>query len=167
MMCMNHEPADSARSLSMSYSVKAPSAVAAIPEAELDRRIVFTLDQCAIDHKAFYIRGRIPIPVIGGDEPFIWGVWAQVGEPDFARANRMWRVEGREGEPPFVGWLNTPIPIYPSTLNLELRVLTQVVGRRPHFELTDASHPLAIEQRNGITMDRVREIGEALRNPQF
>ncbi|HEX4232481.1 MAG TPA: DUF2199 domain-containing protein [Bryobacteraceae bacterium] len=142
----------------MSYSVKVPSAIVAIPEAELDRQVVFTLDQCVIDNKAFYIRGRIPVPVIGREDPFIWGVWAQVGEPDFVRTNRMWRVEGREAEPPYRGWLNTPIPIYPNTLNLELRILTQVVGRRPHFELTDATHPLAAEQRSGMTMERVKEL---------
>lgn len=151
----------------MSYSVKVPSAIAAIPEPELDRRVVFTLDQCVIDSKAFYIRGRIPVPVIGRDEPFIWGVRAQVSEPDFARTNQMWHREGREAEPPYRGWLNTPIPIYPSTLNLELRILTQVVGRRPHFELTDATHPLTVEQRNGITMERVKEIAQALRNSKI
>jgi hypothetical protein len=63
----------------MSYSVKVPHAVAAIPEHELDRRVVFTLDQCVIDRRAFYLRGRIPVPVTGQAEPFIWGVWARVG----------------------------------------------------------------------------------------
>jgi hypothetical protein len=169
MKLERHEPGEadpragsSAENPPMSYSVKVPSAVATIPESELDRRVVFTLDQCVIDNKAFYLRGRIPVPVIGRDEPFIWGVWAQVGEPDFVRTNRMWRIEGREASPPFTGWLNTPIPIYSDTLNLELRVLTQVVGRRPHFELTDRAHPLAVEQKNGITMERVRAIAVAL-----
>jgi hypothetical protein len=31
--------------LPFSYSVKAPSAVASIPEPELDQRVIFTLDQ--------------------------------------------------------------------------------------------------------------------------
>ena len=53
--------------------------VAAIPDAELDRRVVFTLDQCVIDQREFYLRGRIPVPVIGRHEPFIppidhWGL---------------------------------------------------------------------------------------------
>jgi Uncharacterized protein conserved in bacteria (DUF2199) len=42
--------------------------------------------------------------------------WAQVGEPNFVRTNRMWRVEGREAKLPYRGWLNTHIPIYPNTL---------------------------------------------------
>jgi hypothetical protein len=62
----------------MSYSVKVPSAVAAIPESELDQRVVFTLDDCVIDRRQFYLRGRIPVPVISQADPFIWGVWAPV-----------------------------------------------------------------------------------------
>lgn len=151
--------------LPMSYSVKVPQAVAAIPEAELDSRVVFSLDQCVIDKQSFYIRGRIPVPIIGQADAFIWGVWAKVDEPDFVRANNMWKVEGREKEPQYRGWLNTPLPLYKDTANLELRILTQIVGRRPHFELADITHPLALEQRNGITMERVREIAEWFIHP--
>jgi hypothetical protein len=55
--------------------------------------------------------------------------------------------------------------LYSGTPNLELKIWTQVVGRRPHFELADAMHPLAIEQQNGITQQRVQEIAEAFRHP--
>jgi hypothetical protein len=67
----------------MSYSVKVPHAVTAIPAAELHRRVLFSLDQCVIDKREFYGRGRIPVPVVGREEPFIWGVWARVSEEDF------------------------------------------------------------------------------------
>jgi hypothetical protein len=73
----------------------------------------------------------------------------------------MWKTEGREKEKPFRGWLNTPIPLYTGTMSLELSILTQPVGRRPHFEVVDNAHPLAVEQRNGITMTRKKEIAEA------
>jgi hypothetical protein len=151
--------------LPMSYSVKVPFAVSHIPEPQLDGRVIFSLDQCVIDDRAFYLRGRIPVPVLGQAEPFIWGVWAQVGQPDFVRANEMWKTEGREALPPFPGWLNTELPLFGMTLNLELRVLTQRVGRRPHFELADESHPLAIEQQQGISQARVQQIAEAFLHP--
>jgi hypothetical protein len=47
----------------------------------------------------------------------------------------------------------------------ELRVLTQPVGQRPHFEIVDSAHPLAVEQRRGITMGRVQEIAEFFLHP--
>ncbi|MEU6845643.1 DUF2199 domain-containing protein [Streptomyces sp. NPDC046716] len=44
----------------------------------------------------------------------------------------------------------------------ETHVHTRQVGQRPFIELEPTSHALAIEQRTGITMDRVREIAEAV-----
>lgn len=144
--------------LPMSYSVKVPHAVASIPEPELDGRVLFNLDQCIIDGRDFYLRGRIPVPILEMEQPFIWGVWARVSKEDFIRTNDMWKISGRETEPPFRGWLDSSIPFYGNTLNLALRVWTQVVGRRPSFELLDASHPLTREQQTGISMQRVRDI---------
>jgi hypothetical protein len=36
------------------------------------------------------------------------------------------------------------------------------VGTRPHIELEPTDHPLAVEQRRGITVARVIEIAEAM-----
>jgi hypothetical protein len=146
----------------MSYSEKVPHAVTAIPDAELDRRVVFTLDQCVIDQREFYLRGRIPVPVIGRQEPFIWGVWALVSQEDFIRCNERWKVEGRETDPPFQAFLHTRLPMYGDTVGIELKVRTQVVGRRPHFEVVDTKHPLAVEQQEGMTMERARQIAESV-----
>ena len=62
--------------LPLSYSVKAPLAVTAIPLDEFEKRVVITPDQCVIDGRDFYLRGRILVPIIGLGEPFVWGVWA-------------------------------------------------------------------------------------------
>ena len=45
-----------------------------IPSEEVEKRVVLTSDQCVIDGRAFYLRGRILVPVSGLDEPFVWGV---------------------------------------------------------------------------------------------
>jgi hypothetical protein len=128
----------------------------------LEQRIVFTPDQCVIDGRDFYLRGRILVPVIGVEEPFVWGVWAEVSPTNFVRTNELWTVEGREAEPAFAGWLNTQLPVFGDTFNLEVSVQTQRVGKRPHFTVVDEEHPLAVEQRNGITMRRVEEIAERM-----
>lgn len=133
-----------------------------IPQNELEQRVVWSPDQCVIDDRDFYLRGRIPVPVEGLDEPFIWGVWAEVSPKTFLRANELWTTEGRENEPPYTAWLQNEIFPYGDTMNLEVRVHTQPVGRRPHFEIADPEHPLALEQRHGITMARVQQIAETL-----
>jgi hypothetical protein len=103
--------------------------------------------------------------VIGLEEPFVWGVWAEVSPINFVRTNELWTVEGREAEAAFPGWLNTQMPVFGDTYNLEVSVQTQPVGKRPQFTVVDEEHPLAIEQRDGISMRRVEEIAERMLHP--
>ncbi len=49
-----------------------------------------------------------------------------------------------------------------TTLNLKTHVHSRPVGERPYVELEPTDHPLAVEQRTGITVDRVREIAAAV-----
>ncbi len=148
--------------LPLSYSVKAPLAVLRVAPEEIDERIVMTADQCVIDGREFYLRGRIPVPVHGLEEPFIWGVWAEVGPKDFFRSNELWSTPGREAEPAFKGYLDSDLFIFGNTINLEVMVETQVVGRRPHFTVIDPAHGLARDQREGMSMERVVEIAEMI-----
>ena len=150
----------------LSYSVKVPLAAAQVPAQEVLGRVVLTPDQCVIDGTRFFLRGRIVVPVHGLAEPFIWGVWAEVGPRDFLRTQQLWTTEGRESEPAYPGWLDTGLPSFPNTLNLEVRVRTQVVGRRPHFDIVSERHALGREQRVGITLDRVIQLAESLLHPR-
>ena len=100
------------------------------------------------------------IPVIDGPEPFSWGVWVSLSEANFLRASEVWYDPQRVNEPAYFGWLCNSLPDYPETLNLKTMVHTRDVGLRPLIELEPTDHPLAVEQRNGITMKRVQEIAE-------
>ncbi len=75
----------------------------------------------------------------------------------------LWTTPGREKEPGYFGWLSTELPAYPqSTKNLKTTVHTDVIGTRPHVHLEPTEHPLAVEQRDGITLHRVQEIADQL-----
>ncbi len=125
-------------------------------------------EQCVIKAEHFFIRGRLVIPVTDaapGTE-FDWGVWVSLSRDNFTRALSLWTTAGREREQPYFGWLSTELPLYqPSTLSLKTHVHTQAVGQRPLIELEPAGHPLAVEQRTGITLARVQEIAETLLHP--
>ncbi len=151
--------------LPLSFSVKAPLPVTASPSWQMASRVVITPDQCVIDGIHFYLRGRIVVPVHDCHEPFIWGVWAQVSAKNFYRTHQLWSTPGRENEPAFAGRLATNLPLFGNTLGIAVDVATQVVGRRPHFTVRSASHPLGREQREGITLARVEEIAAALLHP--
>ena len=144
--------------LSLAYALDAPDAWLALPADERSDRDILWTDSCVIDQQQYFIRGRIVIPIVGHDEPFIWGCWASVSRESFERFGKLWDAPAREQEPPLPAQLANDNPIYPATLGLACSVVMKNARRRPSFEIQSADHPLAIEQRNGITLDRVKEI---------
>lgn len=147
--------------LPMGYSATAPDVWDASFEGRADS--LLSSDQCVIKAQHYFIKGLIEIPVIGSDEVFSWGVWVSLSRDNFSRAADMWNTPGREDEKPYFGWLTTELPIYsPGTTNLKTNAHTRPVGQRPFIELEPTDHPLAVEQRTGISLDRVREIAEAV-----
>ncbi|MFE4958577.1 DUF2199 domain-containing protein [Streptomyces sp. NPDC056653] len=131
-----------------------------------DSASMLSTEQCIIKNEHFFLRGTIEMPVIDSDHAFSWGVWVSLSRDSFARSLDVWETPGREAEPPYFGWLTTELALYsPSTTNLKTHVHTRPLGQRPFIELEPTDHPLAVEQRTGITMDRVREIAEAVLHP--
>lgn len=59
------------------------------------------------------------------------------------------------------GRLSAELTFYVSTENFKTRVPLRDGGIGPHIELEPTDHPLAVEQRNGIPVDRVAEIHAA------
>ncbi|MGH9759625.1 MAG: DUF2199 domain-containing protein [Blastocatellia bacterium] len=148
--------------LPLSYGADAPYWYDVLAPEERDARAAISSDECVIDDKHFFIRGLVEIPIVGSAEKFSWGVWVSLSESNFDRACELWNDPARVFEPAFFGWLSTNLPGYPQTLNLKALTHSQAVGQRPLIELEPTDHPLSVEQRNGITMDRVKEIAEMM-----
>ncbi|MEU8276371.1 DUF2199 domain-containing protein [Microbispora bryophytorum] len=150
--------------LPLSYHMPAPAHWS--PEMTGAPDSALSSDQCVIEGEHFFVHGLIEIPVIDTAETFTWGVWVSLSRDSFARMGRLWETPGRESEPPYFGWLSSELPVYePTTLNLKTNLHTRPVGLRPVVELEPTGHPLAVEQRTGITHARVRELAELLLHP--
>jgi hypothetical protein len=151
----------------MHYGAAAPALWFTIPEGEREARALLSSDLCLIDEQHGFIVGNLELPVLDSDERFSWDVWVSLSLPNFKRAFQLWEQPERVSEPPYFGWLSTSLPGYPETLHLKTMIHTREVGRRPWVELEPTDHPLAVEQRQGITLARVREIAElVLHGPQ-
>nr|MDT0656399.1 DUF2199 domain-containing protein [Micromonospora sp. DSM 115978] len=151
--------------LPFSYGAQAP----AYWRDELgdDKDSVLEDETCIILAEHYFVRARLVIPVLDADEDFEWGVWVSLSGDNFRRALELWTTPGREQEPAYFGWLSTQLPAYPTeTLNLKAEVHTDQVGTRPHVILEPTDHPLAVEQRTGITVERVRAIAELVLHPR-
>ena len=127
-----------------------------VAEEERERRIELTSDTCVIDGEHFFIRGVIDIPVDGYPEGFGFGVWVSQKQENFdAYVNE----PGSSEIGPFFGWLSTTIAYYPEdTFLLKTRAHFRGEGLRPRIELEATDHPLAVDQREGITMEKALDI---------
>jgi hypothetical protein len=141
-----------------SFGAEAPLSYYEVDESERASRCDLGSDDCVIDRKWFFVRGCLEIPVHGADQPFSWGVWVSLSEPNFRAWVENFDQPRRSHVGPFFGWLNASLKPYPETVNLKTNVHLRDNGVRPWIELQPAGHPLAVEQRNGISVDRVAEI---------
>jgi hypothetical protein len=145
-----------------SWHFEAPSVWSLLSSTERQCTSELSSDQCVIEGRQFFIRGLVEIPVVDGNGPFAWGVWVSLSKANFDRANELWNDPQRVNEPSYFGWLSNSLPGYPETFNLKTAVHSREVGVRPYVEIEPTDHPLAIEQRNGITLARVKAIAEQM-----
>jgi len=150
-------------SVPMSFAADFPDMYANLKGDERQARALIGTDQCVVDQKWFFIRGCLEIPILGGDEPFIWGLWASVREEVYDEISDSWEQQGREKlHGPFKGRLGNSLSVYPETLNLKVKIILQPVGTRPLFVVEEEDHPLAIEQKSGFTSTRAMELASML-----
>jgi hypothetical protein len=147
--------------LPLDWAVEAPAYWHDLPERERQKRGKLSSDLCVADEHRF-IRGVIEIKIASSADRFCWGVWVSLSKESFERALALWGQEVVENEPPRFGWLNNNLPLYPATLNLRTHVHFRGSNFRPSIELEPTDHPLAVDQRQGITVERVQEIAAAL-----
>lgn len=140
------------------FSADKPLSYVDLPEKERDERCDCGEDYCVIDEKWFFVRGCIEIHVHNEEDPFIWGVWVSLSIVNYHKWIESFDMEKRSHISPFFGWLNAWLKPYPNTINLKTRVYLRDKGTRPYIEIESTDHPLAVEQREGISKDRVAEI---------
>lgn len=148
------------KELPFGLSFPAPAYVDAIPDAERDARVVVEGDCCEIDGELFFVRARIQLPVAGAgaDAPvFEWRVWASVSAAAYVRLADAFENPDADVPPPSVAFVSSRLPEYPDTLDLKAMLHPQM-GELPLLVLPASDHPLATEQQEGISIERVRAL---------
>ena len=127
-----------------------------VPEEERAARTEVTSDTCIIDDQDFFIRGVIEIPVHDYSEVFGFGAWVSLKRENFHRY-----LENFDSSDIglFFGWMSTSISFYKEeTLLLKTMAHFRGGGLRPRIELEPSDHPMAIDQRTGINLEKAWEI---------
>ena len=136
----------------MSFAAEFPDMYANMKREERDTRALIGSDQCVIDEQRFFLRGCLEVPILGSEEPFVWGLWVSVKEEVYDEVSDFWTREGREKlHGPYKGRLANSLTVYPETLNLKTEISLQSVGIRPLLKIGEADHLLAREQSAGIS----------------
>jgi hypothetical protein len=120
---------------------------------------ILTEDICVIEDEHYFIRCVLDLPIVGAQgQAFGFGVWSTLSFENFKTYVRSFDNGEQSGLGPWFGWLSNTVVGYPETLSLKCHVHPRNGRLRPALELEPTSHPLAIEQREGITLDRILDL---------
>lgn len=144
--------------LPLSYGFSAPDYLYFVPEAERPSRTILDRYICAIDDQDFFLRGCLEIPIIGREEKFVWTLWMSLSKQSLKRFVDLTALPVPADEPPRLGRIGNALPGYPVTLEMRGRLHFRGDGLVPLVRLDDADHPLARDQRDGISLDRLQEL---------
>jgi len=149
-----------------SFGPDAPFSYYCIPDAERPERCELGTDECIIDENMYFVRGCLQIPVHTISEPFVWLVWCSLSLESFEQWLATYDQKERSDVGPFFGWLNTRLPFYDETLNLKTMVHLRDDFLRPLTVLEPTEHPLAVAQREGISVQSTEEMISKLLHPE-
>ena len=143
----------------------APDAWLAISEGErLEAEL--TPDVCILPDRGrtrHFVRGHIQLPVMDAEPPmFVWSVWVELDQESMAAIARSWSSPNRAAIPPLTGRLATELPYEEPTRGLEITVHTRDLGLVPLLMVSNTTHALATEQREGVHLHRIVELGARL-----
>jgi hypothetical protein len=122
-----------------------------VPEQERQQRVRLNADICVVDDEHYFIRGIIEIPIRSRNEKFGIGAWVSQKRENFQTYLDQFDASDIG---PFFGWLSNEFVFRGKpTLNLKTIVHFRGKGLRPLIQLEPTGHPLALVQRQGMTID--------------
>lgn len=112
------------------------------------------------DGSFYFIRTCLEVPIIGVEEPFLWGVWVSLSKTNF---DRYWDTYDEvDVSDAYFGYLCNALPAYPDTHGMSATVRPQADQQRPLLELHEREHPLFADFRDGITVAQAQAIAEKI-----
>ena len=128
-------------------------------ESELTPDICILADDGRTRH---FLRGHLQLPVLDGPPPvFVWSVWVELDQHSMEQVARSWSDPNRAAIPPIEGRLANELPYEKATRGLTITVHTRDPGQAPLLIVAE-DHTLATEQRQGVSLHRIAELGALL-----
>jgi hypothetical protein len=122
-------------------------------------RNILTEDFCVLDGEHYFVRCVLELPIIGVPEQrFGFGTWSTLSRKNFDIYVETFDTGEQAHLGPWFGWFSNRLLGYPDTLNLKCQVRPRDGRLRPLIGLEPTGHPIANDQADGITFDRILEL---------
>lgn len=139
-----------------------PDDVWAIPEDERSAKAKFNSDLCQFGDR-FFLRGLLPVPMLGTNDYFGWGIWVEVEQGVFDEYLSLYDKDG-SSSPRHEGNLANVPPPYPDAHKAAVLIQFGPASERPKIYFPENCLLLfAKEQREGIDHARFHQILDALK----
>ena len=142
-----------------------PDPVFQLDEEEREARAWVGEDSSVLrddEGERYFVRGLLELPLRNADDRFAYGVWVEVGGEDFSALGELWRDPDGQRHEPFAGTLANELAPYRDTVGLPVGLSLREVELLPRVELVAGEHPLAHDQRAGISDHHAHELGAAV-----
>jgi hypothetical protein len=137
-----------------------PDDIHALAVEERSARTWLADDFAVLDERRFFVRGllELPIPEVGGR--FGYGTWIEVSTRTFRKLLERWHSPKQFD--PVTGVLANELTPYRDTTMLEATLRPVSADKLPLVELAESAHPLVRAQREGISLERSRELASVV-----
>lgn len=151
-VCGQDHPVDE---LELTY--RRPDEAAAMSEEERAEKVQENLDLCVIEESRFFVRGLLPLSVVGRDRPYNLGIWVEISQADFEVVYALWDDPEQSKHSPMAAAIANDIHGLPATSGLAAALQLTGPTTRPEIHVLESSHALYCEQHQGITEHRAHE----------
>ena len=118
-------------------------------------------DFCTLEDR-WFLRGALELPYPDRPGGWRWVLWSEVSQSVIEKYAELEDVDA-SNEPRMPGKLACTVPLHPDSIGQPVEIQFGPPDLRPSFFLpADSTHPLALEQRNGIDEHRYHEIVAAV-----
>jgi hypothetical protein len=119
-------------------------------------RDVLSEDFCLMGEHRF-VRAILPLPLIGTDESFAFGVWGTLSQERFVEYAELFDGDQGEDMRPAFSWLSNRLP-GADTGPVRAQLLAQNNRQRPILRIMDEEHPFFRSQAEGLDSEALLAI---------
>lgn len=135
------------------FGAMEPDCIIRLSEEERIKRVEKNGPLLLIDKLFFLVKGTIFIEVKDISEWVNFEVWARIEVEDFQK--KLEEVRKDIFDKPFIGRLESDVFFYEKVKNMKVDVVLPNEGEEVVFEILEENHPMRIDQKNGISKEKI------------